>query len=63
MQTNGRKSSKKAKKINDAAAVALADEDGDHQGNFKLDVDEMALEVRKKTRNYAKRGMSNGCMN
>jgi hypothetical protein len=62
MQTNGRKSSKKAKNAKDAAAVALADEDGD-QGNFKLDVDEMALEVRKKTRNYAKRGMSNGCMN
>jgi hypothetical protein len=57
MQTNGRKSSKKAKKIKDAAAVVLADEDGDEdaQGNFKLDVDEVALEVRKKTRKYAKK--------
>jgi hypothetical protein len=53
MQTNGRKSSMKAKKIKDAAAVALADEDGDedHRGN----VDEVAGEVRKKTRKYAKK--------
>ena len=62
MQTNGRKSGKKAKKIKDAAAVALVD-DADKNGTVStdehcegnLDVDEVAAEGRKKTRKYARK--------
>ena len=63
MQTNGRKSGKKAKKIKDAAAATLlkGDEDGgvpaneDSQVDIELDVDEVAVEIQKKKRKSAKK--------
>ncbi|KIM83192.1 hypothetical protein PILCRDRAFT_819416 [Piloderma croceum F 1598] len=51
MQTNGRKSSKRAKKIKDADEDGMVPADEDCQGDFKLD----EVEVRKKTRKYAKK--------